>query len=280
MRAIGRLFANSRPARPPQVPDGYRIYAVGDVHGCDELLGELLERIEIDHAARVPAGAVLVFLGDLIDRGPSSAAVVERLRTYEFAGGRVVFLAGNHEEVLLRILDGDERVIPDWLQFGGAECLASYGVDAAQLRRMEPQRALQAIRSAIPERHAAFLRSFDDTFRAGDYLFVHAGIRPGVPLDEQLRSDLRWIREPFLADRADHGFVVVHGHTIRPEVEEQSNRIGIDTGAYRFGKLTALGLEGSDRWRIEALSADEGTSRCPAEAVDSSVLDGVSGQSG
>ena len=280
MRAIGRLFANSRPARPPQVPDGYRIYAVGDVHGCDDLLGELLARIEIDHAARGPAGAVLVFLGDLIDRGPSSAAVVERLRTYQFAGGRVVFLTGNHEEVLLRILDGDAQLIPDWLQFGGAECLASYGVDAAHLRRLAPQRALRVIRSAIPEGHAAFLRSFDDTFRAGDYLFVHAGIRPGIPLDEQLRSDLRWIREPFLADRAEHGFVVVHGHTIRPEVEEQSNRIGIDTGAYRFGKLTALGLEGPDRWRIEALSADEGIARRPAESVDSSVLDGVSGQSG
>ena len=135
-------------------------------------------------------------------------------------------------------------------------------------------------RSAIPAQHAEFLRSFDDTFRAGDYLFVHAGIRPGVPLAEQARVDLRWIREPFLSDRAEHGFVVVHGHTIRKQVEDRSNRIGIDTGAYRFGILTALGLQGADRWYLQAM-AEEASPDIPRGNLSvSSALDAVSGQSG
>ena len=120
---------------------------------------------------------------------------------------------------------------------------------------MAPERALAAVRSAIPPAHAEFLRGFDDSFRAGDYLFVHAGIRPGIPLAEQARADLRWIREPFLTDRADHGFMVVHGHTIRKQVEECGNRIGIDTGAYHPGTLTALGLQGTNRWYLQATAA-------------------------
>ena len=113
-------------------------------------------------------------------------------------------------------------------------------------------RPLKLIQAAIPAEHIAFLRGFDDTFRAGDYLFVHAGIRPGIPLAEQAPSDLRWIREPFLTDAAEHGFLVVHGHTIRENVEERTNRIGIDTGAYRHGVLTALALEGDARWFLQA----------------------------
>lgn len=256
--SIMRRLLGGASTKEPRLPAGHRLYAVGDIHGRDDLLQPLLDLIETDHRSRGPARVTIVFLGDLIDRGPSSCEVIERLRTYQPDGVRLVFLSGNHEEVLLRIVDGDARLVSDWLRFGGKECLRSYGVDPDRLRAMPPQRMTAAVREAIPRAHIDFLRSFDDTFRAGDYLFVHAGVRPGVPLDEQSRIDLRWIREPFLGDQSDHGFLVVHGHTIREEVEEHPNRIGIDTGAYRHGVLTAIGLEARDRWFIHARAARGG----------------------
>ena len=278
MKALRRFFAGPAPSGEPSLPKGYRLYAIGDVHGRDDLLAELLARIEADSGERGGAKRIIVFLGDLIDRGPASAGVVERLRTYRPADARVIFLMGNHEEVLLRILEGERQLIPDWLRFGGAECIRSYGVDPGLLRRMSADDAIEAVRSAIPAAHAEFLRGFDDTFKAGDYVFVHAGIRPGIPLADQDRADLRWIREPFLTDRAEHGFVVVHGHTIREEVDECDNRIGIDTGAYRFGVLTALGLEGPDRWYLQASAVPD--SGCRWNRSSSSALDAVSSQSG
>lgn len=232
----------------PRGLKGRRAYAVGDIHGRLDLLDELLAKIERDLASskRRPR-TNLIFLGDLIDRGSSSAQVVERLRTYAHRGVQPVFLLGNHEEVLLRILDGDSSLIANWWRFGGKECLKSYGVHTAAFACMDAKSGLAAVREAIPESHVAFLRSFADTCRFGDYLFVHAGIRPGVELERQKQSDLRWIREPFLGDETDHGFVVVHGHTISNAVEERTNRIGIDTGAYRTGVLSALVIEGSSR---------------------------------
>ena len=257
MTLFRNLLGNGSKRGSAGLPEGYRVYAVGDIHGRNDLLGDVLGKIEADSAARAPANTVLVFLGDLIDRGPDSAGVVERLRTYAPDGVRLVFLAGNHEEALLRIMDGELHLIADWLRFGGAECMRSYGVDPKRLRRMTPARAGETIRGAIPAEHAEFLRGFDDTFRAGDFLFVHAGIRPGVPIAEQSPTDLRWIREPFLKDATDHGFVVVHGHTICDQVEEWPNRIGIDTGAYRSGILTAIGLESADRWYVQSTQPAE-----------------------
>jgi serine/threonine protein phosphatase 1 len=237
--------------RGPAGARGYRAYAVGDIHGRLDLLDQLLDAIDEDLRRR-PAGKVLlVFVGDLIDRGPASAEVIERLRTYRSRRVRPVFLLGNHEEVLLRILAGEAQLIPNWLQFGGAECLSSYGVNPGDLAGLAGTRAVEVIRNAIPAAHVEFLQGFNDTCRFGDYLFVHAGIRPGIALDQQRQSDLRWIREPFLLDDSDHGFVVVHGHTITVEVEERANRIGIDTGAYRSGVLTALAIEGGERWRVD-----------------------------
>lgn len=227
---------------------GRRAYAVGDIHGRLDLLDELLAKIERDLASsKRRTRANLIFLGDLIDRGPSSAQVVERLRTYAHRNVQPVFLLGNHEEVLLRILDGDSSLIANWWKFGGKECLKSYGVHTPAFACMDTKTSLAAVRDAIPDSHVQFLRSFADTCRFGDYLFVHAGIRPGVELERQKQSDLRWIREPFLGDETDHGFVVVHGHTISTAVEERTNRIGIDTGAYRTGVLTALVIEGNRR---------------------------------
>ncbi len=230
---------------------GYRAYAIGDIHGRLDLLDLLLADIERERTERASRRTLLVFLGDLIDRGGQSAQVLERLRTYSPTEVRTVFLLGNHEEVLLRILDGDTWLIPSWLQFGGSQCLESYGVDPLKIAGKSANRALTAIRAAIPREHEDFLRSFVDTCRFGDYLFVHAGIRPGVPIEDQLQEDLRWIRDPFLLDESDHGCIVVHGHTISPEVDVRPNRIGIDTGAYRTGVLTALAIEGNDRWYLQ-----------------------------
>jgi len=240
----------------PRGLKGRRAYAVGDIHGRLDLLDELLDKIERDIAAskrRVRAN--LIFLGDLIDRGPSSAQVVERLRIYTHRNIQPVFLLGNHEEVLLRILDGDSSLIANWWKFGGKECLKSYGVHTAAFACMDTKASLAAIREAIPEAHVQFLRTFADTCRFGDYLFVHAGIRPGVEIERQKQADLRWIREPFLGDETDHGFVVVHGHTISNSVEERANRIGIDTGAYRTGVLTALVIEGNRRRLLTTASS-------------------------
>ena len=235
----------------PRGARGYRAYVVGDIHGRLDLLEQLLSEIERDRAGRPARKTLLVFLGDLIDRGPHSAQVIERLRTYSAKGVRTVFLLGNHEEVLLRILDGDAALITKWRWFGGSECLSSYGVAPDQLAKSSDEEALEQVRESIPPEHRDFLRGFVDTCRFGDYLFVHAGIRPGVTIEEQLQADLRWIREPFLFDDTDHGCVVVHGHTISEGVQERANRIGIDTGAYRTGILTALAIEGDRRWYLQ-----------------------------
>lgn len=245
------MIFGGRKNRQPAGTPGYRAYAVGDIHGRLDLLEDLLAKIYADLQHRPAEKALLVFIGDLIDRGPGSAQVIERLRTYRRPGVRAVFILGNHEEVLLRILDGDRSLISSWLQFGGRECLQSYGVDPAVLAGRSRAEQLELIRAAIPAGHKEFLRGFVDSCRFGDYLFVHAGVRPGVALEQQRQSDLRWIREPFLFDETDHGFVVVHGHTISPEVDERPNRIGIDTGAYRTGVLTALVIEATDRRFID-----------------------------
>ena len=235
----------------PRGARGYRAYVVGDIHGRLDLLNRLLRDIERDLAASSSHKVMLVFLGDLIDRGPQSAQVIERLRTYRRRGVETMFLLGNHEEVLLRILEGDSKLITKWRWYGGSECLESYGVDLDLLKDLDEEGVLEVVREAIPQEHVDFLRSFSDTCRFGDYLFVHAGIRPGVSIDQQLQTHLRWIREPFLVDDTDHGCVVMHGHTISPQVEERANRIGIDTGSYRSGVLSALAIEGEQRWYLD-----------------------------
>jgi serine/threonine protein phosphatase 1 len=224
---------------------------VGDVHGRLDLLDRLLRSIEDDLVRRPTRKAFLIFLGDLIDRGPDSRGVVERLRTFRHEKLKTYFLAGNHEEVLLRLLAGERGILDSWLKYGGAQCLRSYGCDPATLDGQSERMSLGMIKDAIPSEHARFIGSFADTLTLGDYLFVHAGIRPGVDLSLQSQADLRWIRSPFLDHEEDHGFVVVHGHTISDGIEERANRIGIDTGAYRTGVLTALVLDGAERSTID-----------------------------
>jgi serine/threonine protein phosphatase 1 len=221
------------------------------VHGRLDLLESLLSQIRGDLERRPARKATLVFLGDLIDRGPRSADVVERLRTLQMPGIQTTFVMGNHEEVMLRVIAGDGGLIASWLRFGGRETLSSYGLDPAAIATLPPEEAARAVKNGVPKAHVAFLSSFVDTISFGDYLFVHAGIRPGIELSQQAQSDLRWIRDPFLEDESDHGFVVVHGHTIAAEVQITPNRIGIDTGAFQSGVLTALAIDGSKRWFIQ-----------------------------
>lgn len=231
---------------------GYRAYAIGDVHGRLDLLDGLLRKIEADHYTRGgEVQPILIFVGDLIDRGPQSRGVIQRVIGGSLPGFQTVALCGNHEEILIRLLNGEEQLLGQWLRFGGAECLLSYGVDPTALLALEETEALRQLRAAIPVHHQAFLSALGDTFRFGDYLFVHAGIRPGIPVENQSGADLRWIRQPFLVDRREHGAVVVHGHTISRTVEDRPNRIGIDTGAYRHGVLTALAVEGEERWFLQ-----------------------------
>ena len=245
------MFGSSRKKRlVPRAPKGRRAYAVGDIHGRLDLLNRLLTDIERDISSRAAADNYVVFLGDLIDRGPQSSEVVERLRTLRSTSFTPVFLLGNHEEILLRLIAGEPGLLASWLRFGGAECARSYGLDPKQLAHLPETEAIEHLRTAMPADHVEFLGTLIDTFRFGDYLFVHAGIRPGVGLAAQGQKDLRWIRQPFLDDARDHGFVVVHGHSISAGVDERGNRIGIDTGAYRSGILTAIGIEAAERWFI------------------------------
>ncbi|MFN3724749.1 MAG: metallophosphoesterase family protein [Allosphingosinicella sp.] len=258
-----KLFSSLGGDSGPKVPhgkSGARAYAIGDVHGCLAQLDRLIGRIEADLDARPVKEAFLIFVGDLIDRGPDSAGVIERLRTYSRPGLKPIFLTGNHEEYFLRVLAGERGVLDNWLDYGGKRCAESYGVSADQLVALPEDQALALLRRQVPDGHRRFLKSFGDTFRFGDYLFVHAGIRPGLPLEQQSRADLRWIREPFLQDSGDHGFVVVHGHTIVESVEELPNRIGIDTGAYRSGVLTALVIDGPERCFLSAGATEEQSS--------------------
>ena len=159
---------------------------------------------------------------------------------------------GNHEEFFLDVLDGDVDVVGNWLTYGGRELATSYGISDGWLLNASSQAVVQELYRKVPATHREFVKSFNDSFRFGDYLFVHAGIKPGVAIEDQVPGSLRWIREGFLEDRTDHGVVVVHGHTIVDAPDERPNRIGIDTGAYKGGPLTAIALEGADRWFLAA----------------------------
>lgn len=247
VRTLMKLVGN-RPARIHKVPEGQRVYAIGDIHGRLDLLDDLLARIAADDAARGAAQTEIVFLGDLVDRGPDSRGVVERLLELSRGSTPVRFLLGNHEEVFLRALTGDLKTLRFFIRIGGRATIMSYGFSEEEYRSLDYQVLGGRLIERVPAEHVAFLSAFEDMIEIGDYLFVHAGIRPGVDFAEQKTSDLRWIREDFLGCRDSFGKVVIHGHSITEAVDVQPNRIGIDTGAFDSGCLTAIGLEGSERW--------------------------------
>lgn len=229
-----------------RVPEGKRVYAVGDVHGRLDLFDKLLARLETDRR-RWPGGAEVVLLGDYVDRGPDSAAVLDRLSAGMPDWADWTLLRGNHEQAMLDSIDGDRRALRAWLDYGGRETLRSYGAPARVSLGNDDEAIVAELHARVPAAHIDLLRRLELTRRIGDYLFVHAGIRPGVALEAQEPRDLLWIRSEFLDSRNDHGCVVVHGHSITREVTERANRIGIDTGAYASGRLTALVLDGETR---------------------------------
>lgn len=233
------------------MPQDARAYAIGDVHGRLDLLDQLIEAIDADDAARGPAQTHLIFLGDLIDRGPQSAGVLDRVIEIANTRPNVSVIAGNHEEVFLLALEGDLEALKFFTRIGGRETILSYGIAPETYDRADYPDLAALLDEHVPAAHIAFLRSLQDTVMLGDYLFVHAGIRPGVALEDQKPSDLRWIRRSFLDFDGDNGCVVVHGHTPGAAVEYRHNRIGIDTGAWETGRLTALGLQGGERWQID-----------------------------
>ena len=245
-----KIFARavSEP-RLHRLPKGQRVYAIGDIHGRRDCLDRLLVAIGEDGINREAAETTIVFLGDLVDRGDDSRGVIERTMQVSRACATVL-LMGNHEEILIRSWEGERQATGLLHRVGGRETLMSYGVGAAEYDACDIEELTTLIADTIPAAHISFLRSFADHWTCGDYLFVHAGIRPGIAVDEQSPSDLRWIRREFLDDPRDHGLMVVHGHSITDEVDERPNRIGIDTGAFASGRLTALGIEGAERWII------------------------------
>jgi serine/threonine protein phosphatase 1 len=257
LKAIRRLFEREEIVHPPAtIPAGQRVYAVGDIHGRLDLFDALIETIEADDAACGRAETTVILLGDLVDRGPDSARVVARAREWQ-ARRKVRILAGNHEEMFLKSFERTET-LRHFLRFGGKETVLSYGIDPAQYVKASVEEVQEMMHATVPVDHRAFLESFEDMIAIGDYLFVHAGIAPEVPLDAQRIGDLRWIREPFLSHAQPHGAVIVHGHTITDEPQDKGNRIGIDTGAYMSGRLTALVLEGETRRYLTA--TDDGGS--------------------
>ena len=228
-----------------KTPDRVRLYAIGDVHGCDVMLGEVHETIAVDLAAHPAADYRIIHIGDYTDRGPDSAAVIERLIKLTAADQRVICLFGNHDERLLAFLR-EAAVGPTYLSdnMGGCETLRSYGVATGGLAISRDYHELsRELAERMPSSHRSFIEDLSLTARFGDYFFCHAGVRPGVALNDQDPEDLIWIRDEFLLDECDHGVVVVHGHTAVERPEVRTNRINIDTGAVFGGPLTCLVLE-------------------------------------
>lgn len=252
---LKRFFNRGTPRRAnqPQLPDGLRVYAIGDIHGCDAQLASLLDRIDADDRARGGDPAILIFLGDLVDRGPDSAGVVARLLDLSERRAGCRFLMGNHEEVFLKALSGDLKALRFFIRIGGIETLMSYGISGESYRSADFEELMALAQAGVPDTHLRFIAGFENMIELGDYVFVHAGIRPDVALADQRPSDLRWIREEFLeASPRDTEKVVVHGHTISDAVPLGGHRLGVDTGAYTGGPLTAVGLQGRDQWVLQS----------------------------
>jgi serine/threonine protein phosphatase 1 len=239
-----RGFRSRKKAKRPFLPEGIRIYAFGDIHGRSDLLKQMFTVIDADIARNPVRRPIEVFLGDYIDRGPDSAQTLDLLIERGLRR-ETVFLKGNHEAYFLEVLH-DATKFDDWRQIGGLQTLMSYGIqptlnpDAAE--RSDLIRALTLV---IPGDHLSFLETLQSSFVCGDFLFVHAGVRPGVPLNEQQEADVLWIRNKFLDSDENFGKFIVHGHTPVREPDIRTNRINIDTGAYATGNLTLLAIQGS-----------------------------------
>ena len=232
----------------PPAPEGFTVYVVGDIHGRLDLLAGVQRRIDEDKARTRSQRTVEIYLGDYIDRGPDSAGVVSEL----IERGRhthALFLRGNHEQLLLDFLDGAD-CLEQWRALGGTATMLSYGVAPALLTRSASEEAVRlSLIENLPVTHRAFYQQTGSYVRAGHYLAVHAGIRPGVKLEDQSASDLLGIRQDFLQYEGELGFVVVHGHTPVMAPDLRRNRINLDTGAFATNRLTCLRI-GDDGARV------------------------------
>lgn len=241
-KLLGRK--SKKPLANPRVPEATRVYAVGDIHGRLDLARKMHDLIRADAESLEGLRKVVVYLGDYIDRGTESREVVDFLIDEPLLGFENVYLRGNHEDSLLKFLK-DTSIGPAWMFYGGDATLYSYGVSLPGAIR--DQRALDQIQAYLKrnlsERHLDFFNSLQYYHVEGDYYFVHAGVAPGLPLDEQDQQDMMWIREEFLGSTHNFGKVIVHGHTISPVPDIRANRIGIDTGAFSTGVLTCLVLQ-------------------------------------
>ena len=251
---MGLINQKTGPKAPPlgpspaRLPENTRLYAIGDIHGCPDLLRRLHGLILKDAENAPGARKVCVYVGDYVDRGPNSFGVIDMLINEPLEGFERHYLKGNHEDFLLTFLK-DGTGADMWLWNGGRQTLESYGIDlwGPDILYDDAPALRTQLRAALPEDHLGFLKGLALSHREGDYLFVHAGIRPGRALEEQTEFDMMWIRDEFLDSGEDPGFVVVHGHSVRTEPDQHPNRIGIDTGACHSGRLTALVLEGESR---------------------------------
>ena len=231
-----------------RAPPDTAIYAIGDIHGRLDLLTALHEHIATDALKRAAKHKTIVYLGDYVSRGGDSRGVVDRLMEWLPEGFARVTLKGNHEDLLLRFVGGDLEAGRHWFDYGGLDTLAHYGVDIPdrQARDLPYVANLQQrFAAALPRPHLEFFQTLQVSHRAGDYCFVHGGVRPGVALGEQTDRDRMWIRKSFLDSDLNHGAIIVHGHSISPQPVVRHNRIGIDTGAYASGVLTCLVLDGA-----------------------------------
>ena len=244
-----KFFESLKTGKTPNAglyhaPPGKRLYAIGDVHGClDHLIG--LMTLMKAHEANLPtAQTYIVFLGDLIDRGPDSAGVLDWVTKFSTDSEGCFTLLGNHEEMFLKALAGDHEALVPWLEYGGDETLRSYGVSNDILFSGDPYQITIAMQKRVPKAHKVFLESCLDSIDFGDYMLAHAGVDPKKALDAQDRRSLLWIREPFLSHAKPLAKMIVHGHTIEESVKRYPHRIAVDTGAYNGGTLSAVCLEG------------------------------------
>jgi serine/threonine protein phosphatase 1 len=234
---------NSSGTVPASIPAETRVYAIGDIHGRADLLSEVIDRIDDDLWRRPIKYAREVYLGDYIDRGSDSKGVIDQLAT-RMVRQHAICLRGNHETFLEAFLH-DPAVLDHWIQLGALHTLASYGISYSQFKT-SPLDLQQSLIRALPRTHELFLQCLRNSFVCGDFLFVHAGIKPGIPIEQQQPEDLFWIRDEFLNSTRDHGKIVVHGHTPVEHPEILRNRINLDTGAWRTGVLTCIAIEGDD----------------------------------
>lgn len=232
----------------PSTPQGHRLYAIGDIHGRADLLAQLLGMIEINAKNHPNKQKKIIFLGDYVDRGLSSKDVIERLCGGFPHGLEPIFIRGNHDEMMLDFVAGALEGGRSWMSLGGLTTLASYGVTPPTLFNMDKlEHVHKELVKKIPESHRSFLENTVYSVTYGDYYFVHAGVRPGIPLAKQRPEDQMYIRGDFLFYEKTFGKIIVHGHTIKPKPDVKKNRIGIDTGAFATGELTCLILDGSKR---------------------------------